>query len=246
MAGLGSKLFTDGSTLDAAQVNGYLMDQTIMRFATTAARDAAFGGVGEASLTEGMCCYVDADNTIFTYDGSNWVKMVSASNPVGLEYIGSWSATSGTSLRLTDCFSPEYNNYQLNITGYTNATTGAGLQILFGGNATNYKLGGTYVPTLTANAIGRYGSGITTTTAGALGFLGGGSRVAGKVDIFDASIAQFTHYIASSSHTVSDNAFGPSWIAGWHIVGTAWTFADIQVTSGAFQNIECRMYGYRN
>jgi hypothetical protein len=73
MAGLGAKLFTDGSVLNAAQVNGYLMDQSIMRFATTAARDAAFGGVGEPILAEGMTAYIDADNTIYTYDGSNWV-----------------------------------------------------------------------------------------------------------------------------------------------------------------------------
>ena len=47
MAGAGAKLFTSGSVLTAAQVNTFLMDQAIMRFATTADRDAAFGGAGE-------------------------------------------------------------------------------------------------------------------------------------------------------------------------------------------------------
>ena len=50
MAGAGAKLFVAGTILTAAQVNTYLMDQTIMRFATTAARDAAFGGAGEPTL----------------------------------------------------------------------------------------------------------------------------------------------------------------------------------------------------
>jgi hypothetical protein len=72
MAGAGAKLFTSGSVLTAAQVNTYLMDQTIMRFSTTAARDAAFGGVGEPTLAEGMFCYIDADNTTYYYDGSAW------------------------------------------------------------------------------------------------------------------------------------------------------------------------------
>ena len=72
MAGAGSKLFTSGSVLTAAQVNTYLMDQTIMRFATTAARDAAFGGAGEATLAEGMFAYIDADNKLYFYDGSAW------------------------------------------------------------------------------------------------------------------------------------------------------------------------------
>lgn len=247
MAGAGAKLFTDGSTLNAAQVNTFLMDQTIMRFATTTARDQAFGGVGEPVLSEGMTCYIDADNTIYTFNGTDWIRMVSASNPVGLEYIGSWSASSGTSLRLTDCFSATYRNYKLMITGYSNATTNAGLQILFGGSTASYKLGGTYVPTFQSNGIARYGSGITTVASGALGFLtSSGGRCAGTVEIFDASISEWTHYVASSSHSVSDNAIGPSWVAGWHVVATAHTFCDIQVTSGAFQNIECRMYGFRD
>lgn len=74
MAGAGSKLFQSGDVLTAAQVNTYLMDQTIMRFATTAARDAAFGGSGEATLAEGMFCYIDADDSLYFYTGSAWQK----------------------------------------------------------------------------------------------------------------------------------------------------------------------------
>jgi len=72
MAGLGSLLFTSGQVLTAAQVNGYLMDQSIMRFATTAARDAAFGGAGEATLAEGMFAYIDADDKLYFYTGAAW------------------------------------------------------------------------------------------------------------------------------------------------------------------------------
>lgn len=72
MAGAGAKLFVSGDVLTAAQVNTYLMDQTIMRFATTAARDAAFGGVGEPTLAEGMFAYIDADDTLYFYTGSAW------------------------------------------------------------------------------------------------------------------------------------------------------------------------------
>jgi hypothetical protein len=118
MAGLGSKLFTDGSVLNAAQVNGYLMDQSIMRFATTVARDAAFGGVGEATLTEGMTCYIDADNSIYTYDGSNWVKMVSASTPVGMELVKAQTVgATVASIPVSDAFSASYDNYRIMYTG---------------------------------------------------------------------------------------------------------------------------------
>lgn len=72
MAGAGAKLFTSGSVLTAAQVNTYLMDQTVMVFATTAARDAAFGGAGEPVLAEGMLCYVSDSNTLLYYTGTSW------------------------------------------------------------------------------------------------------------------------------------------------------------------------------
>ena len=72
MAGAGAKLFVSGDVLTAAQVNTYLMDQSIMRFATTTARDAAFGGAGEPTLAEGMFAYIDADNTVYFYTGSAW------------------------------------------------------------------------------------------------------------------------------------------------------------------------------
>jgi hypothetical protein len=72
MAGAGAKLFVSGDVLTAAQVNTYLMDQSIMRFATTTARDNAFGGAGEPTLAEGMFAYVDADNVTYFYTGSAW------------------------------------------------------------------------------------------------------------------------------------------------------------------------------
>lgn len=75
MAGAGAKLFVSGDILTAAQVNTYLMDQSIMRFATTTARDNAFGGVGEPTLAEGMFAYVDADDTFYFYDGSVWAEV---------------------------------------------------------------------------------------------------------------------------------------------------------------------------
>ena len=78
MAGLGARLFPAFSKLTAAQVNGYLMDQTIMRFASVAARDAAFGGVGEPTLAEGMTCYLDDTNVLQSYNGTTWNDIASS------------------------------------------------------------------------------------------------------------------------------------------------------------------------
>lgn len=80
MAGAGARLFVSGDTLTAAAVNTYLMDQTIMRFATTTARDAAFGGGTKPTLAEGMFCYIDADNKLYFYTGSAWQEFASGAD----------------------------------------------------------------------------------------------------------------------------------------------------------------------
>jgi len=74
MAGSGIRVFAAGEILTAAQVNGYLMDQTVTRFANAATRDAAFGGAGQPVLTEGRLCYLDDVNLIQFYDGASWVS----------------------------------------------------------------------------------------------------------------------------------------------------------------------------
>ena len=80
MAGAGAKLFTSGAVLTAAQVNTYLMDQAVMRFADEATRTAAFGGVGETTLAEGMVSYLMDSNSVQVYDGSAWVNIGSSAD----------------------------------------------------------------------------------------------------------------------------------------------------------------------
>ena len=69
MAGAGYKLFATGDVLTAAQVNTYLMQQTVMVFASSAARTSALSGV----LAEGMVSYLQDTNTLEVYDGAAWV-----------------------------------------------------------------------------------------------------------------------------------------------------------------------------
>jgi len=70
MAGLGKKTFEANEVLTAADVNGYLMDQSVMRFATTSSRDTNI-----PSPTEGMVVYIDADDSLLVYNGSAWVSI---------------------------------------------------------------------------------------------------------------------------------------------------------------------------
>lgn len=61
----GRKVFTAGEVLQAADVNDYLMDQSVMVFAGTAARGSAI-----PSPTEGMVTYRSDDDVVEVYDGS--------------------------------------------------------------------------------------------------------------------------------------------------------------------------------
>lgn len=66
--GSGFKDFAAGDTLTAADVDDYLMRQTVMTFATTTARDTALTGV----LAEGMVAHSQATDVTMQYDGSAW------------------------------------------------------------------------------------------------------------------------------------------------------------------------------
>jgi hypothetical protein len=101
MAGLGAKLFASFSKLTAAQVNGYLMDQSIMRFANVAARDAAFGGAGEPTLAEGMTCYLDDTNVLQTYTGSAWVEIACTDGKAPRGVMGYFVSTANSAISTT-------------------------------------------------------------------------------------------------------------------------------------------------
>lgn len=61
------KTFATGEKLLAADVNSYLMQQTVMYFASSAARNSAI-----TSPVEGMVAYLEDTNTYTFYNGSAW------------------------------------------------------------------------------------------------------------------------------------------------------------------------------
>ena len=71
----GSKNWSSGDVLNAADVNSILANQVVMVFANSTARDAGFGGSGEPTLAEGMFCYLNDTNEFQVYTGSAWVTI---------------------------------------------------------------------------------------------------------------------------------------------------------------------------
>lgn len=92
MAGAGYKLFNTGDVLTAAQVNTYLNEQTVMVFASSAARTSALSGV----LAEGMMSYLQDTNAVEVYNGSSWVNVGNAGDITEVQAGVGISIASGT------------------------------------------------------------------------------------------------------------------------------------------------------
>jgi hypothetical protein len=71
MAGAGYKLFSTGDVLSASDVNLYLQQQTVMVFASAAARTTALASV----LAEGMVSYLKDTDLVEIYTGAAWVSL---------------------------------------------------------------------------------------------------------------------------------------------------------------------------
>ena len=92
MAGAGYKLYSTGDVLSATDVNEYLQQQTVMVFASAAARTSALSAV----LAEGMMSYLQDTNAVEAYNGSAWVA-VGAASGAPASATSSGTATTSTS-----------------------------------------------------------------------------------------------------------------------------------------------------
>ena len=103
----GSKNWSSGDVLNAADVNSILADQVVMVFANSTARDAAFGGAGEPTLAEGMFCYLTGSNEFQYYNGSAWQPAV------GLNPTATGTFSGATSFSVDNCFTSTWANYRI-------------------------------------------------------------------------------------------------------------------------------------
>ena len=79
MAGAGFKVWATGDLVNASDFNTYIMEQVVMVFATSSARDSAV-----SSPTEGMFCFLKDSNTLQFYDGSSWANFIGDGDITGV------------------------------------------------------------------------------------------------------------------------------------------------------------------
>jgi len=81
------KTFVNGQVLSDSDLNTFLMNQSVMTFASSAARSSAIG-----TATEGMVTYLEDSNTLWVWNGAIW-KAISSNvvNSISAAY----TATAG-------------------------------------------------------------------------------------------------------------------------------------------------------
>lgn len=169
MAGLGYKDFTVGQVLTSAEVDGYLMQQTVMKFADASARTTALTGV----LAEGMLSYLADTNAVEKYDGSSWTA-IGAGDIEGVT-AGTGLSGGGTSGTVTLSFDYSVGNQSVENaqtgTTYTLVLSDAGKMVTLT-NASAITLtvppnSSVAFPTNTRIDLLQYGAGQVTVAAGA-------------------------------------------------------------------------------
>jgi hypothetical protein len=247
MAGAGAKKFPAFSKLSSNDVNNYLADQVIMRFATTTARDAAFGGLGEPTLAEGMTAYIDNLNVLQTYDGSNWVTTTALQTTpdvsAGLVYLAGGNLTSSATDFL-GVFSSQYTNYRVVVSqGTLSAATDFCLNFLLGASpvASNAFYYG-YVG-LTSGGAGsnQSGAGIPLGRTGAYTSSAGQMFVL-SMDIYAPNVNTWTRW---AGQAVNQADLGSRSGGGHWADNTQFTGLRLQSAGGQTITGQVEIYGYR-
>jgi hypothetical protein len=137
------KVFTAGEVLAAADVNSFLMDQTVMSFAGTAARGSAI-----PSPTLGMYTHLeDTPARTQFWNGSAWVS------PFGMTLLESRTFSAASLIRFNNIFSATYDNYFVDYNVNTSASNPVSLMRFLTATDTP-TTGTTYNNTGFSNAVG--------------------------------------------------------------------------------------------
>jgi hypothetical protein len=107
------KVFTNGSTLQASEINDNLMRQSVMVFSNAAARTAAI-----TTPLEGMLTWLEDVNRFENYNGSAWVS------PFGSTLLATSFFTGQTSVAIDNVFTSDYRFYDIYITAFGSAASG--------------------------------------------------------------------------------------------------------------------------
>jgi len=266
--GLGRRTFSPGEVLTSSNVMNYLMDQSIMNFAGTAARGSAIG----TALSEGMVSYINDTDNLEVYravgtaaPGWNSVafksevealpisglvpvvpsSIVIATGSGSANALGQVSFTGATAVSLNGVFSSQYLNYRIMWRINTSVSTTLVARLRASGTdnttASSYVTSGQYFRSNSTNAAF---TGVTTAWNICLINSPGVGRAMGTLDLSSPNIASQTVGNGNSSGHDSTSAMGI--FTGYlHSVTTSYDGISFIPNSGTITG-EIQVYGYND
>jgi hypothetical protein len=223
------KVFTNGSVLNASEINDNLMNQAIAVFSNSAARSAAI-----TSPIEGQLTYLEDTAAYESFDGSSWVSF-GASNS-GLELIKTQAIGSAvSSVEVTGAFSADYDNYYIYVSGGV-GSAGDFIRLQLGSSTASYYNSGILTRWDTSTAIagmnnGSYWSWVGGTTTDIISF---------EATITNPFLAKQT--LLSSTGILFDSKINTG---GVHKSATSYTSFKITPNSGTLTGGTIFVYGYK-
>jgi len=242
--GSGFRTFASGEVLTSSNVQNFLMDQSVMVFAGTAARSSAIGSAETGMLTYRTDGTADAARQGFEFwDGSAWTRML---RPVGLEFITAGSFSGVASWTVDGVFTSQYRNYRIIV--HNDQTTGAAAQII----STRLRVGGVESATTYYSSRSGYTYGnlvaADVVSNGTYWFIqrSQGSAEDGEsgcsFDIYSPALAVRTYFSGTQVDALYAGAVG-----GYHATATAYDGIGFGTTTGGTNMTGTyRIYGYRD
>jgi hypothetical protein len=220
------KVFTAGEVLAAADVNSFLMDQSVMSFAGTAARGSAI-----PSPVDGMTTYLEDIDRLETYNGSIYTS------PTDLILIRSQTIGSAvSSVVVSDVFNATYDAYKIIISGGV-GSPGSNLRLSLGSSTSGHQQVLIY-----ANYTGGGITAATSTNAANFGNIGhcDTNNLFAIIELANPFLSQITSITASYSDAGISGA-----MTGRHNTSTSFTAFTISPGTGTITGGTINVYGYR-
>jgi hypothetical protein len=221
------KVFTNGSTLQASEINENLMRQATAVFSNAAARTAAI-----TSPVEGQMTYLEDSNRFAFWNGSEW------SSPFGLTQIVNQTIGSAvTSVTLTNVFSSEFDSYKIIVSGGT-ASTGAVLRFKLGSASTGHSNVFIFSSYIGASTVGN----VLTANEASFRFAGFAltNGLYANFDLTGPFLSRPTQFV---SQYIDNTNAGTA--LGAQVDNTSFTSGTLSMESGTMTGGNVAVYGYR-
>lgn len=225
------KVFTNGSVLQASEVNDNLMKQAIAVFSNASARTAAI-----PSPVEGQTTYREDATypTLETYDGATYRSLS------GSTLLLKQDLTSGSSVQINNVFSSLYDDYLVIISNVkTSSASFAQMRLSVAGtpNSSNeYYITQLYWSGGTLNGVAGLGTGLKLSDTGNTNDTAGHSVFTLTNPAKALPTSQHFNLFANTNATVG---------SGVHRNSTAYDGINI-LTGSTFTSGQVKIYGYRN